>query len=146
MAEDDITSDDGGEDAAPTGANNYEVGYRKPPKHTRFKAGNKRGGRTKGSRNLKTMVIEVLGAKLPVEVNGKRERLAAPELGLRHLRKRAARGDPKAIDRVLELYERFGPPFENVEETSDAEAAYDLETLKHALRMKGMGGDEEGED
>ncbi len=46
-----------------TSTGGYDVGYRKPPKHTRFKpgqSGNPRG-RPKGTKNLKTDLIEELG-------------------------------------------------------------------------------------
>ncbi len=52
------------EEASP----DYEVGYGKPPEHTRFKpgqSGNPRG-RPKGTKNLKTDLIEELSEKIVV--------------------------------------------------------------------------------
>ena len=46
----------------------YEVGYGKPPKHTQFEpgqSGNPRG-RPKGTKNLKTDLMEELGEKILV--------------------------------------------------------------------------------
>ena len=44
----------------------YEVGYRKPPKHTQFKEGQSGNpaGRPKGTNNLKTDLIEELGEQI----------------------------------------------------------------------------------
>ena len=54
-----------------TSKSDYEVGYRKPPKHTRFKpgqSGNLRG-RPKGTKNLKTDLMEELGEKILIRGN-----------------------------------------------------------------------------
>ena len=50
-------------------SSDYEVGYGKPPEHTRFqpgRSGNPRG-RPKGTKNLKTDLVEELGAWLGAE-------------------------------------------------------------------------------
>ena len=49
-------------------AGDYDVGYGKPPKHTRFKPGQSGNpnGRPKGTKNLKTDLSEELGEKILV--------------------------------------------------------------------------------
>ena len=46
----------------------YEVGYKKPPKDTQFKPGQSGNplGRPKGTKNLKTDLMEELGQKIVV--------------------------------------------------------------------------------
>lgn len=51
----------------------YDVGFGKPPLHTRFQSGasgNPRG-RPKGSKNLKSIARKVMNTKVPVRENGK---------------------------------------------------------------------------
>lgn len=53
---------------------NYEVGYKKPPKHTRFKkgqSGNPKGKR-KGTPDMKTVLREVLTSKVSMTLNGRK--------------------------------------------------------------------------
>ena len=51
----------------------YEVGYRKPPKATQFKQGQSGNphGRPKGTKNLKTDLIEELGEHITLSEGGK---------------------------------------------------------------------------
>jgi len=125
----------------------YEVGYSKPPKATQFKPGNKFGkGRPKGAKNLSTIVKEALGAKVSAKINGKTVKMTKVELSVHQLANKASSGDPKAIAKVIELYQQHGPQ-EPVGEVSEEEAAYDLETIAHHLDMSGhFDTDEEGDD
>jgi hypothetical protein len=54
--------------------NDYEVGYKKPPKHSQFKkgqSGNKKG-RPKGSKNANTLIHEIANKEITVRAkNGK---------------------------------------------------------------------------
>ncbi|ALR19786.1 DUF5681 domain-containing protein [Sphingobium baderi] len=120
----------------------YEVGYRKPPRHSQFKSGNKHGkGRPRGSRNMKSIVRDVLEDKIPVKINGKTRKVSPVELGLRQLVRKANAGDLKAISQVLTLGERYSPPDDDTP-IPEEEAAYALETIKHYLLMQGDFGDE----
>jgi hypothetical protein len=51
----------------------YEVGYKKPPKHTQFKKGEcaNPNGRPKGKKNMQTMLQDTLLAKIEIRENGK---------------------------------------------------------------------------
>jgi len=120
----------------------YDVGYKRPPKHSQFKKGNKQGkGRPRGSRNMKSIVRDVLEDKIPVKINGKTRKVSPVELGLRQLVRKANAGDLKAISQVLTLGERYSPPDDDAP-IPEAEAAYALETIKHYLLMQGDFGDE----
>jgi hypothetical protein len=57
-------------DAAPK----YDIGYRRPPAHTRFKPGHRGcGGRPKKQRNLRTVLEETLDERITIR-EGKRTR------------------------------------------------------------------------
>ena len=120
----------------------YDVGYKKPPKHSQFKKGNKHGkGRPHGSRNISTYVKDALGAKVPARINGKVQKLTKMELSLHQLANKASSGDLKAIEKATALFERHCPP-ENKGPIPEEETAYALETIKHYLLMQGDFGDE----
>ena len=126
----------GNHDAANEEAS-YQVGYGKPPKQTQFKPGNKQGkGRPKGSKNFATILNEVVSAKVPAKINGKTKKLTKIELSLQQLANKASAGDLKAIAKLIDLYQQYGPP-EELAEISDEQAAYDMETIIHHLKMGG---------
>ncbi|MEM8919329.1 MAG: DUF5681 domain-containing protein [Pseudomonadota bacterium] len=85
---------------------NYLIGYRKPPKHTQFKPGRSGNpkGRPKGARNFDTDVREILGMKVKVrDEKGRSRKKSTTAVVLLKLREKALKGDPKAMDRILEL-------------------------------------------
>ena len=124
----------------------YEVGYRKPPEHGKFKKHNKFGkGRPKGAKNLKSLVTQVLDEKVPAKINGKVKKVTKSELAIRQLANKAIAGDLKAIAKLLELLALYEPQ-EDIVEVSPEQAAYDLETILHHLRMNGLLDDQERGD
>jgi Family of unknown function (DUF5681) len=89
--------------------NDYEVGYRKPPKHSQFRPGHSGNphGRRKGLRNLVTDVKSTLGTPVKVKEGGRMCTRSTQEGVLMVLREKALRGHPRAIDRCVELAVRF---------------------------------------
>ena len=88
----------------------YEVGYGRPPKATRFQpgvGGNPRG-RPKGRKNLKTELFDELGRKTAVDEKGGRRRLMSHQtIIVKRLVARAAKGDGRAVEQVLRLIEQI---------------------------------------
>jgi hypothetical protein len=85
------------------------VGYKKPPRHSRFQpgqSGNPRG-RQKGVRNLSTDVKRTL--EVPVRLNdqGKTRRVSTQEAALLRLREKALMGDLRALAQILDLAKIF---------------------------------------
>lgn len=82
-----------------------EVGYGKPPKHTRFKPGQSGnpGGRKKGSRNFRTDLEEVLNAKVSIKENGKLKKVTSQQAALRRLTEKALVGEGRLITLFLGL-------------------------------------------
>ena len=125
----------------------YKVGYGKPPKHTQFPHGNGPGkGKPKGAKNLKTIVTSVTGAKVTTKSNGKFKKISKIEAAMVQLANKAAAGDLKAIEKLIALYERYGPEEHSILPTAE-ETKADLETLQNYLAMLQLGedGNEEGE-
>ncbi len=86
----------------------YEVGYGKPPKRTQFKKGisGNPQGRPKGTKNLKTDLLEELGETMTVRERGKERRLSKQRALVKSLIARALGGNDRATAKVLELYMR----------------------------------------
>jgi len=86
-------------------ADDYEVGYRKPPKHSQFqpgKSGNP-NGRSKGSRGLKTDLAAELDAKHTIQINKQPVTASRQRLMVRTLAIRAASGDLKATQLLMPM-------------------------------------------
>jgi len=84
---------------------NYEVGYGKPPCHTRFvkgQSGNPRG-RPPGTKNLKTLLSEALNEMVIVTENGGRRKVTKRQAIITQLVNRSAIADFRAIKILLDL-------------------------------------------
>jgi hypothetical protein len=83
----------------------YEVGYGRPPRHTRFelgRSGNPRG-RPGGSKNLSTLLSEALKEPVIVVENGRRRKIAKRQAIVTQLVNRSAKADLKAIQILLTM-------------------------------------------
>jgi hypothetical protein len=83
----------------------YEVGYRKPPRHTRFtkgQSGNPRG-RSPGAKNLKTLLSDALNEFVIVSENGGRRKITKREAIITQLVNRSASADFRAIKILLDM-------------------------------------------
>ena len=90
-------------------SDDYDVGYGKPPEHSRSKPGQSGNskGRPKGVRNFKTDVQTTLKAPVKVTREGKQRRLSTQEAALLRLREKALSGDARALDRLLGLAQAY---------------------------------------
>jgi len=84
---------------------NYDVGYCKPPEHTRFqpgRSGNPRG-RPKGSRNLATALEQELRARVTIIENGRRRTITKLQAAVKQLVNQAASGNTRSMQFLLSL-------------------------------------------
>lgn len=83
----------------------YEIGYGRPPKHSRFKKGQSGNpeGRQKGSRNFNTDLDEVLSMKVTVTENGRTRKVTSRAAALQRLREKALNGHTRALEQFLTL-------------------------------------------
>jgi Family of unknown function (DUF5681) len=90
-------------------SNGYEVGYGKPPAHSRFQPGQSGNpvGRRKGVRNLSTDVKRTLKVPVRVKEGGRTRAISTQEGALMMLREKALKGDARALDRLLEYASRY---------------------------------------
>lgn len=83
----------------------YEVGFCKPPKNTRFqkgKSGNPQG-RPKGSRNLASVLERTLRERVVINENGARRIVTKLEAAVKQLVNKAASGDLAAMRQLSSL-------------------------------------------
>jgi hypothetical protein len=106
-------------------AGDYDVGYRKPPKNTRFAQGQSGNpmGRPRGVRNFKSDVKATLKSPVNVTQDGTAKKYSTQKAALLRLREKALGGDGRSLDRLIELaraYDDDGlPPAANLS-TDDA--------------------------
>src|SRR5947208_15836073 len=89
----------------PDNKRDYEVGYRKPPRHTRFtkgQSGNPRG-RRRGAKNLKTLLSEALNEPVIVTENGGHRKITKREAIVTQLVNRSATADLRATKILLDI-------------------------------------------
>lgn len=83
----------------------YEVGFGKPPKHSRFRpkqSGNP-NGRPRGAQGLKAELKAELDEMVTITVEGKTKRIRKRRLIIKALAAKAAKGNVAAADKLLAL-------------------------------------------
>jgi hypothetical protein len=85
--------------------NSYNVGFGKPPKHSRFRKGvsGNLKGRPKGKRNIATVLTEILEEEIVIKEGGARKRVTKLEAALKQLANMAALGDLGAARQLIAL-------------------------------------------
>src|SRR5260370_13200502 len=86
------------------GDSDYQVGYGKPPQHTRFKKGESGNptGRPKGTKNLTTLFEKELKQRVVVTENGRRRSITKQEAMVKHLVNKAVSGDRPLLQLLLD--------------------------------------------
>lgn len=84
----------------------YEIGYKKPPEAHRFKPGQSGNpnGRPKGTRNLKTDLMEELSERILVREGEREIRVSKQRALIKSQVNRGIKGDNRAADKIFELY------------------------------------------
>ena len=128
----------------PEQPSNYEVGYGKPPRHSRFepgKSGNPRG-RPPGSKNLSSLLKKALDEPVIVVENNRRRRIAKREAIVTQFVNQSAKGDLKATQLLLsmlrDLESRAEPSSADADKITEADQQI-IERIKARLR-----GEEDG--
>lgn len=85
------------------------IGYGKPPRHTRFvkgQSGNLKG-RPKGTKNLSTILQKAGRELVTVTIRGRAVRMTKLEASMHQLANKAANGDLKAIHAFMHWHQAF---------------------------------------
>ena len=89
------------------------VGGYQPPTKYRIEVG--LTGRPKGTKNFKTDLREELAEPVSIRVDAKAQTVSSQRAAVKQLRAKALNGDPRVLDRLLALAERY-----DLEDTADA--------------------------
>jgi len=83
---------------------NYDVGYRKPPKHAQWKKGQSGNpaGRPRRDRDVSTLVASLLGQRVVVRRGKTTKRVTRLEHLLTRLIEKAIGGDPRLMKMALD--------------------------------------------
>jgi hypothetical protein len=81
----------------------YEIGYGKPPRETRFKQGQSGnvGGRPRGSKNLATVMLKELSERLTISENGRQRKITKREALIKQVINKAVAGNPRLIQTLF---------------------------------------------
>lgn len=92
-----------------TDAAEYEVGYRRPPRKSRFKKGQSGNphGRPKGSKNLASIIHATVRERITITENGRRRRISKLEAAAKQTANKAAAGDTKAFRLLSEMLQQL---------------------------------------
>ena len=115
----------------------YEVGYRRPPVHRRFKPGQSGNpkGRPKGHRNVRTVVEGALNQRVTIREGDRTRLLTKLEGVVLTMVNKALRGDAKAQTALIQLIRSVGMIEEMPDLTSiEPVTAHDGEIIADYLR------------
>ena len=92
----------------------YEVGYKKPPKHTRFKKGTSGNpsGKAKPATDVLTALEKTLGAPVTITRAGQSLTVSRLEAAMERMVGKAALGDTAAFRLLSALLQTYQPPTE----------------------------------
>ncbi len=93
-------------------SDDYDIGYRKPPEHTRFqkgKSGNPNGRPKRRGDDAAAMMERILAEKITVHEGGRSRQISKLEAILRTQVGRACKGDDKAWQAITRLLDQGGP-------------------------------------
>jgi hypothetical protein len=101
----------------------YEIGYCKPPKHTRFKPGQcgYPSGRPRGQRNFRTAIREALKEKMTIREGGRTRKLSKMDVVIQVALNKALKGDAKGLAAIVQLA-RWAGLMDEEPETSSTES------------------------
>ncbi len=126
----------------------YKVGYKKPPVHSRFQKGHNRSrgaGRKMGSRNLKTDLLEEMAERITLSEGGKPLRLTKQRALLKAMILRGIKGNERAAGRALELLARLTVADDEPNARMPLEEE-DLEIIRRSLGLDDDDPDQGGSD
>jgi hypothetical protein len=117
-------------------AEEYEVGYGKPPQHTHFKKGRSGhpAGRPRGSTNVTSELKGLLAAKTTIKVNGVVQKVPTARAICLALIQKAMSGNVAAFSKIVE---HIGPAMIDELKAAASPSSADVEILRRALDRAG---------
>lgn len=116
----------------------YDVGYKKPPQHSRFQPGQSGNpkGRPKGAKGMTTLLEKAMKETVTVQKNGKPYKVSKLEVAITQMANKAAQGDLKAIQYLTPLLRDMEAKAEGQKKDMTLTEA-DLECIRQLPKMYG---------
>ncbi|MBX9609232.1 MAG: hypothetical protein K2Y51_23675 [Gammaproteobacteria bacterium] len=111
------------------------VGYKRPPRHTRFapgRSGNPKG-RPKGTKNLKTDLKEELSQQIVIREGDRQKSISKQRAILKSMVGRSIKGEQAAAKAILSLIQQYFDDGEQPPDILDADEQAVLAALKTRL-------------
>ena len=111
-----------------------KIGRGNPPKRTQFPkgtSGNLRG-RPRGSKNLRTLVLEAAKQPTTIEIDGKQRRISNLQATTLQLANKAAKGDPKSMAAFLDWVDEIQTQAAREKPAEFPLGEHDIEVLRAA--------------
>ena len=120
----------------------YEVGYRKPPRDTQFKKGQSGNpkGRPRGTKNLRTDFLEELNERMTIREGSREVTLSKQRVFLKSLMSGAMKGSPAAIRSILDLAFRYLDPSDDEPQDNRSLTPDEREAVELLMRRLEGGG------
>lgn len=114
----------------------YEIGYKKPPRETRFRKGcsGNPSGRPKGSQNTIKLLEELLNQKISVLQDGKKRKISKKTAIMMQMVNAAVKGDPKSVQTLLPYMTIIDNKNEEKETAKDNLSKDDKEIITNFLK------------
>ena len=129
---------------SPPEAADYDVGYRKPPVHTRFQPGRSGNpnGRPKGSQNMATALEHELNSRLTINEGGRQRTITKRDAIAKQLVNKSASGDPRLMQLLLTMTRDLdalgdGPPPPLSREADEQVKRALMKSLQDAMKKAG---------
>lgn len=124
----------------------YNVGYKKPPRHSQFKPGSSGNpkGRPKAAKGLHSLVRDTLTQKVAVRTATGTRKISKIEAVLQKTIEQAMKGNPRALGELLKLYANAVPNETSpvmLESREEDLTATDLATLEELRKALASGGE-----
>src|SRR5258707_4720156 len=122
----------------------FAVGYDRPTEHGRFKPGKSGNskGRAKQSRNMRTIVQQVLNEDMQIREGGRLRRMSAMEALVSTALTRSFKGDPKALVSLIVIMKQSGYGPDRDEPAADLLSGSDYEAIVASYLARNLSSDE----
>lgn len=122
------------------------VGFGKPPKEHQFRKGQSGNpkGRPKGAKGLKSILEKELNERVVINENGRKRTLSKLELTIKQLATKAAKGDSRATEKLLNYVMQLADPDSDRPAVVEPVSSEDAAILERALarRLRGRSDDD----